>query len=116
MCEMYDELLEEKDREFERAENQLIECQREIHRLRSVCRSYEEEIEIKQEWELFSIEDILKRLGARISFTTEDDAEKTFTQEGEKAYEDLKKILLAIEKVTGIDMQKVIERLNNIVF
>lgn len=116
MCEMYEELLEEKAREVERAENGLIECQREIHRLRNVCRSYEEEREIKQEWELLSIEDILKRLGAKISFTMEEDSEKTFTQEGRKAYEDLKKILWAIEKITEIDMQKVIGQLDSMVF
>lgn len=111
----FEELLEEKEKELRRAEEAIEACQKEIHRLRNVCRSYEEEMRISENCEQFSIEDVLKRLGAHIAITTEGDSEKVFTQEGKIAYEDLKKILLVVEKVTGIDVRKIIGLLDDLV-
>lgn len=111
----FEELLEEKDRELRWAEESIEACQREIYRLHNVCRRYEEEMRISEKCELLSIEDVLKRLGAQIAFTTERDSEKVFTQEGKIAYEDLKKMLLVVGKVTGIDMRKIIGLLDDVV-
>lgn len=68
MYDMYEELLSEKEKEIEQLEVQVEQCQQEIRRLYNVCRCYEKEI--RQEWELVSFEDILKRLGVEVSFTT----------------------------------------------
>ena len=38
-----EELLEEKNKELEQLETQLLTCQQAIRRLRSVCRDYEQE-------------------------------------------------------------------------
>ena len=40
----YEQELREKQNEIDRLEMQLAECQREIRRLRNVCREYEEQI------------------------------------------------------------------------
>lgn len=40
----YEQELEEKQKEIDRLEIQLAECQREIWRLRNVCREYEAQL------------------------------------------------------------------------
>ncbi len=104
MCDMYEELLSEKEKEIGQLEFQMEQCQQEIRRLRNVCRYYEKEREIRQEWGLVSFEDILKRLGAEVPFTTGQGSEILFTEDGAKAYEDLKKILYAIQRIAGLGM------------
>ena len=105
MCDIYEDLLAEKEREIEQMEFQIVECQREIRRLRNVCRCYEEEREIKQDWELLSLEDILKRLGAAVPFEMGQETEVLLTEDGKKAYADLKKILYAVERISGVEMK-----------
>lgn len=104
MCDMYEELLLEKEKEIEQLEFQMEQCQQEIRRLRNVCRCYEKERKIRQEWELVSFEDILKRLGAEVPFTIGQRREILFSEDGAKAYEDLKKILYAIQRIVGLGM------------
>ena len=48
-----EELLEEKNKELEQLETQLLTCQQAIRRLRSVCRDYEQEREINSIWKIF---------------------------------------------------------------
>lgn len=115
MCELYEELLEEKNKELEQTETQLLACQQEIRRLRSICRNYEQDREINKEWQIADIEDILERLGARILWSVETKSEKAFTEEGKRAYKDLKSILLAVGNLTGMDMRNVIRLLEDIV-
>lgn len=43
MCDMYEELLSEKEKEIGQLEFQIEQCQQEIRRLRNVCRYYEKE-------------------------------------------------------------------------
>lgn len=104
MCDMYEELLSEKEREIGQLEFQIEQCQQEIRRLRNVCRYYEKERDIRQECELVSFEDILKRLGAEVPFSIGQGSEILFTEDGAKAYEDLKKILYAIQRIAGLGM------------
>ena len=104
MCDMYEELLSEKEKEIEQLEFQIEQCQQEIRRLRNVCRYYEKERDIRQECELVSFEDILKRLGAEVPFSIGQGSEILFTEDGAKAYEDLKKILYAIQRIAGLGM------------
>lgn len=104
MCDMYEELLSEKEKEIGQLEFQIEQCQQEIRRLRNVCRYYEKERDIRQECELVSFEDILKRLGAEVPFSIGQGSEILFTEDGAKAYEDLKKILYAIQRIAGLGM------------
>lgn len=104
MCDMYEELLSEKEKEIEQLEFQIEQCQQEIRRLRNVCRYYEKERDIRQECELVSFEDILKWLGAEVPFSIGQGSEILFTEDGAKAYEDLKKILYAIQRIAGLGM------------
>lgn len=104
MCDMYEELLSEKEKEIEQLEFQIEQCQQEIRRLRNVCRYYEKERDIRQECGLVSFEDILKRLGAEVPFSIGQGSEILFTEDGAKAYEDLKKILYAIQRIAGLGM------------
>ena len=108
-----EELLEEKNKELEQLETQLLTCQQAIRRLRSVCRDYEQEREINSNWKLSSLEDILKRLGAQIPYSEEKKSKSPFTKEGEKAYDDLKKILSAVGNLMGTDMKKIINLLED---
>lgn len=85
MCDMYEELLSEKEREIGQLEFQIEQCQQEIRRLRNVCRYYEKERDIRQECELVSFEDILKRLGAEVPFSIGQGSEILFTEDGAKA-------------------------------
>jgi len=41
----YEQELREKQNEIDRLETQLAECQREIRRLRNVCREYEAQLD-----------------------------------------------------------------------
>lgn len=100
-----DEELFEKEKEIERLEFQITECQREIRRLRNVCCNYEENREIRKEWRFSTIKDILKRLGAEQPYREPTGTDtKQFTEDGLKAFQDLKKMLYAIERITGKDM------------
>ena len=108
-----EELLEEKNKELEQLETQLLTCQQAMRRLRSVCRDYEQEREINSNWKLSSLEDILKRLGAQIPYSEEKKSKSPFTKEGEKAYDDLKKILSAVGNLMGTDMKKIINLLED---
>lgn len=79
-----EELLEEKNKELEQLETQLLTCQQAIRRLRSVCRDYEQEREINSNWKLSSLEDILKRLGAQIPYSEEKNRKVHLQKKGKK--------------------------------
>lgn len=102
MCDMYEELLSKKEKEIGQLKFQVEQCQQELCRLCNVCRCYEKEI--RQELELVSFENILKRFGAEVPFSIEPGSETLFTEDGTKTYADLKEILCAIKRNTSLRM------------